>query len=153
METKSTSQHPISRRKFIKAVQWVAIVTGLSAIAYPLIAYLYPKNVSETPAEPVQVGPLTELPVGTSKMVDYGRYPALVIHTAKGLRAYSAACTHFACLVRWNPDTGRIECPCHDGMFDPNDGSVLAGPPPKPLVSLPAYVDAYGQIIIGEEEE
>jgi Rieske Fe-S protein len=134
-------------------MQWVVTVTGLSAIAYPLIAYLYPEGVSETPAEPVQAGLLTELPMGTSKMVDYGRYPALVIHIAKGLRAYSAACTHFACLVRWNPDTGRIECPCHDGMFDANDGSVLAGPPPRQLVSLPAHVDEHGQIIIGEEKE
>jgi Rieske Fe-S protein len=144
---------PVSRREFMKLVRWVVTVTGLSAIAYPLIAYLHPKDLSETPAKPVKVGRAEELQVGASKTVDYGRYPALVIHTPKGLRAYSAVCTHFACLVKWNPDTGRIECPCHEGFFDANDGSVLAGPPPSPLDPIPVTTDEDGQITIGEEGE
>jgi Rieske Fe-S protein len=144
---------PISRRGFMRLARWAAAVTGLSAIAYPLIAYLYPKDLSETPAEPVKIGSLAALPVGASKTVDYGRYPALVIHTSHGLRAYSAVCTHFACLVKWNPDTERIECPCHDAVFDANDGSVLAGPPPRPLDAIAVYTNADGQIIIGGEGE
>jgi Rieske Fe-S protein len=148
METK-----PTSRREFMKLVRWAAVVSGLSAIAYPLVAFLYPKDLAETPAAPVRVGPARALPVGASTTVDYGRYPALVIHTPKGLRAYSAVCTHFACLVTWNPDTERIECPCHDGFFDADDGSVLAGPPPRPLEAIPVYKGADGLITIGEEGE
>jgi Rieske Fe-S protein len=144
---------PVSRRGFMKLVRWAVVATGLSAIAYPLIAFLYPKDLSETPTEPVEVGLADTLPVGASKTVDYGRYPALVIHTPKGLRAYSAVCTHFACLVKWNPDTGCIECPCHEGYFDANDGSVLAGPPPRPLDPIAVHTDADGQITIGGEGE
>lgn len=151
METKPVQ--PVSRRGFMKLVRWVAVATGLSAIAYPLIAFLYPKDLSETPAGSVKIGPAEGLPVGASKTVDYGRYPALVIHTPKGLRAYSAICTHFACLVTWNPDTERIECPCHDGVFDADDGSVLAGPPPRPLDPIAVHTDADGQISIGGEGE
>ncbi|MBN1430709.1 MAG: Rieske (2Fe-2S) protein [Anaerolineae bacterium] len=147
----ATLPQPVSRREFMKLARWIAAVTGLSVIVYPLIAFLYPKDLSETPADPVKVGPIDELPVGASKTVDYGRYPALVIHTPKGLRAYSAVCTHFACLVNWNPDAGRIECPCHEGYFDANDGSVLSGPPPRPLDPIPVSTDEAGQIIIGEE--
>jgi cytochrome b6-f complex iron-sulfur subunit len=93
--------------------------------------------------------------VGQSKLVAFGRYPALVINTTEGLRAYSAVCTHFACLVKWNPDSGKIECPCHDGFFDPLDGSVISGPPPEPLLRFDVYVGDDGRIYVaqGEEEE
>ena len=50
-----------------------------------------------------------------------------------GLVAYSAICTHFACIVKWNPESGMIECPCHAGFYDPRDGSVISGPPPLPI--------------------
>ena len=35
--------------------------------------------------------------------------------------------------MKWNPDSGMIECPCHAGFVDPLDGSVISGPPPTPL--------------------
>jgi Rieske Fe-S protein len=95
----------------------------------------------------VLVCPEADLPVGQSRTVEFGRYPAIVIHTTDGLKAYSAVCTHFACLVKWNPETGRMECPCHNGYFSAADGSVLSGPPPKPLLMLAAEaVD--GQIYV-----
>ena len=68
--------------------------------------------------------------------VKFGRYPAIVINTYNGLRAYSAVCTHFACIVMWNPDINQIVCPCHAGFFDPEDGSVISGPPPTELEPL-----------------
>jgi nitrite reductase/ring-hydroxylating ferredoxin subunit len=60
--------------------------------------------------------------------------PAIAIRLSDGtLVAYSSVCTHLACAVLWNRADGRIDCPCHDGEFDPRDGHVLAGPPPRPL--------------------
>jgi Rieske Fe-S protein len=141
----------VSRRNFMKIAGWAAAVTGFSAVTIPIIAYFYPKDLEETPAEPVRVALPEELPVGEAITVPYGRYPALVIHTPQGLRAYSAVCTHFACLVKWNPEIGRIACPCHDGFFDPVEGSVISGPPPRPLDSFPVYVADDGYIYVGEE--
>jgi cytochrome b6-f complex iron-sulfur subunit len=103
--------------------------------------------LEEMPSEPVLVCAEEELPVGESKTVKFGRYPAIVIHLDSGLKAYSAVCTHFACLVKWNPDTIRLECPCHDGYFNPEDGAVVAGPPPAPLTMLEAEV-VDGQIYV-----
>lgn len=143
---------PMSRRDFMKLAAWAATVTGFSAVVVPIIAYLYPKDLEETPSEPVPVGSLDDLPVGTAKTVPFGRYPALVIRLPDGVHAYSAVCTHFACIVAWNPDTGQIACPCHDGFFDPVDGSVIAGPPPRPLDAIPVTVADDGQITIGGEE-
>jgi Rieske Fe-S protein len=137
-----------SRRGFLRQLTRVLAVTGLAAVAGPLVAYLLPARLEEVPAEPVAAGPADGLAPGAARVVRYGRHPALLIHTPDGLRAYSAVCTHFACIVRWNPDLQRIDCPCHDGFFDPRDGHVIAGPPPEPLAALPVSV-VDGQIYIG----
>jgi nitrite reductase/ring-hydroxylating ferredoxin subunit len=51
----------------------------------------------------------------------------------KGLVAYSDVCTHLSCAVLYQPDKGRLFCPCHEGEFDPATGNVRAGPPTRPL--------------------
>ena len=109
-------------------------------IGGPIVAYFYPSDLQETPSEPVFVCKVEELPVGESITINYGRYPALVINTQEGMFAYSAVCTHFACIVKWDVEKGQIYCPCHDGYFDPMDGSVISGPPPLPLAAIPVNV-------------
>lgn len=137
----------ISRRDFLKLLKGLGAFLGIGALAAPVAAYFYPPKLVDIPSDPVLVCPQDELPVGQAKMVDFGRYPAIIINTPSGLRAYSAVCTHFACIVKWNPSTGRVECPCHDGFFDPIDGSVISGPPPKPLLALTTEV-VDGQIYV-----
>ena len=138
----------ITRHNFLNLVKVGLAATGLAVVFAPIVAFFYPTNLEETPSEPVSAGPADELPVDSSITIRFGRYPALVINTSDGLRAYSAVCTHFACIVKWNPDLGEIECPCHDGYFDPYDGSVISGPPPTPLESFPVEV-VDGQIFVG----
>lgn len=140
----------VSRRDFLKILNRLLAVTGLTVVLGPIVAYFYPPELEETPVEPVPAGPLVELPVGASQTVRYGRYPALIIHTPAGLRAYSAVCTHFACLVKWDPVQKQIACPCHDGFFAVDDGRVISGPPPAPLEPLPVTVRD-GQIYVGGE--
>jgi Rieske Fe-S protein len=131
---------PITRRDFMKLVNKGLVATGAAAIVGPVVAYFYPSDLQETPSEPVRVCAMDELPVGESKTINYGRYPALVINTTGGLHAFSAVCTHFACIVKWDVEKGSIYCPCHDGYFDPLDGHVLAGPPPIGLTEIPVNV-------------
>lgn len=47
--------------------------------------------------------------------------------------AYSQKCTHLSCAVYYTAQNNRLECPCHKGFFAIEDGSVLQGPPPRPL--------------------
>jgi cytochrome b6-f complex iron-sulfur subunit len=140
----------LSRREFLRLINRVLTATGLAALLGPVVAYFYPPHLEEVPAEPVLVGLELELAKGSSKTVRYGRYPALIIHTPQGLRAYSAVCTHFACIVKWDAALGQIVCPCHEGFFAANDGSVISGPPPEPLMSLPLAI-RQGQIYLGGE--
>ena len=126
----------ITKRDFLKITNTVLGAIGLTALAGPVLAFFFPPELEETPSDPVLVAPEKDLPVGKGKTVAFGRYPALVINTPEGLKAYSAVCTHFACLCTWNAEIGQIACPCHEGFFNPLDGSVISGPPPSPLESL-----------------
>lgn len=49
-----------------------------------------------------------------------------------GLVAFSDVCTHLSCAVLYEGN-GMLHCPCHEGYFDAVTGSVLAGPPSRPL--------------------
>jgi cytochrome b6-f complex iron-sulfur subunit len=138
----------ITRRDFLKLLNRFLAATGLAILVAPIVAYFYPPKLEEVPSEPVSAGSLDELAPGQSKTIRFGRYPALVIQTPEGLRAYSAVCTHFACIVKWNPEIGQIVCPCHEGYFNPMDGSVLSGPPPTPLESLKVEI-VNGEIFVG----
>ena len=140
----------ISRRSFLKLANRLLTITGLGLLIGPIIAYFYPPKLEETPSEPVLVSSTDELPEGESLTVRFGRYPALVINTTEGLRAYSAICTHFACICKYDPQINQIVCPCHDGYFDPLDGHVISGPPPEPLEALPVTV-VNNEIYVGGE--
>lgn len=80
-----------------------------------------------------------ELAVGESLPFTYpdDNDPALLIRISeKEYRAYNIKCTHLMCPVYWEKDSGRLACPCHNGFFNVEDGSVLAGPPPRALPSI-----------------
>lgn len=53
--------------------------------------------------------------------------------------AFGAYCTHVGCPVRWVEGAKLFLCPCHGGAFH-RDGSVAAGPPPRPLPQLDVRV-------------
>lgn len=130
----------ITRRTFLKMLNRVLAVTGTAAFIAPVIAYFYPADLEEMPSEPVLAGTIKEIPVGESRTIRFGRYPAIIINTDAGLRAYSAVCTHFACIVKWDAEGDQLYCPCHDGYFAPEDGAVISGPPPSALESLKVEV-------------
>ena len=138
----------ITRRNFLNLLNKALAFTGLAAVFTPIIAYFYPSDLVETPSEPVLVCKEDELAVGQGKTVRFGRYPALVINTPEGIKAYSAVCTHFACIVKWDQEKKTIYCPCHDGYFDPGDGHVISGPPPTPLTPLSINIEN-GEIFVG----
>ena len=60
-------------------------------------------------------------------------------HSADGIVAYSAVCTHAGCPVAlWMKATRTVKCPCHYSEYDPtNMATVVGGPTPKRLPILP----------------
>jgi len=138
----------ISRRDFMNLIKKGLAATGLTALLAPFLAYFYPPSLEETPTDPVRVGTVDDIPPGEGITIPFGRYPALVINTDKGLRAYSAVCTHFACICKWDKEDNVIHCPCHEGFFEPYEGGVISGPPPLPLEKIPLTITD-GEIFIG----
>jgi Rieske Fe-S protein len=138
----------LTRRDFLNIIKKGLAATGLTALLAPVLAFFYPPSLEETPSEAVLVGRVDDIQPGGSITVPFGRYPAIVIHTDQGLKAYSAVCTHFACIVKWDEAEGTIFCPCHEGYFEPYEGGVISGPPPLPLEKLPIRITD-GEIFIG----
>ncbi|WP_052889405.1 ubiquinol-cytochrome c reductase iron-sulfur subunit [Thermogemmatispora carboxidivorans] len=89
-----------------------------------------------SPAKMVPVARVGELAENRWKVFAYPDEYAqgILIHLpGKGLVAYSDVCTHLSCAVTYQPESQRLSCPCHEGLFDAATGNVLAGPPTRPL--------------------
>jgi len=65
--------------------------------------------------------------------------------------AFDPHCTHLGCPLQFVEGARVFLCPCHGGVFD-SKGSVVAGPPPRPMVRYETKVEQ-GEILIGALEE
>jgi rieske iron-sulfur protein len=66
---------------------------------------------------------------------------------AEGYAAYSKVCTHAGCMVS-EVEGSTLVCPCHFGKFDPlGGGTVVGGPPPRPIPQLPLSVSDDGTLV------
>lgn len=85
--------------------------------------------------------PEGDLPPGKALQVLHKGRPVLVVRDREGnLHALSAVCTHLGCLVKWDEGDNQVVCPCHDARFN-LQGTVLSGPAPEPLPTLPVGVE------------
>ncbi len=55
------------------------------------------------------------------------------------IRALDPVCTHLHCIVAYNNQAKRIDCPCHGSKYD-LDGNVIHGPAAKPLKTYEASI-------------
>jgi Rieske Fe-S protein len=67
-----------------------------------------------------------------------------------GLAVLSMTCTHLGCAVSWSSERSAFLCPCHGGVYAA-DGTVTAGPPPRPLRRLPFVIEG-GRVRVDSEE-
>lgn len=128
---------------------------GLAALAagIPILSALLAPLLEKTPQTWRTIGKLDDFDINTTHLVTFENadpkgWAGVTAKTAAWLRrdtehqftAYSANCTHLGCPVRWEKDAELFMCPCHGGVYY-KDGTVAAGPPPKPLVHYPVRVN------------
>ena len=133
----------VTRRRLITSLLGFSIAATLGGVLTPIIGYLWPpKRALSGAGERVEVGKAIEFPVGQGKVVSVNDRPVIVVHTEQGgAKAFSAICTHLACIVEWDADRQIILCPCHDGRFSPVNGGIISGPQPAPLPELSLAVE------------
>ncbi|HKY31094.1 MAG TPA: Rieske (2Fe-2S) protein [Candidatus Polarisedimenticolia bacterium] len=115
---------------------------GLAAAGVGL-SFLRAPSAGHRPSEgTVRCGPFSTLAIGEGRFVPHGARPLFVVRASESeVLALSAVCTHLHCVLRWDPGSRTIQCPCHAGAFD-RSGAVLSGPPSRPLPQLEADVRA-----------
>ena len=143
----STGDQALSpgRRRFLTVISLALGSLGAAIVGVPVIGALF-SPVRRAEAEVWRpVGAVDDFPLGDTVQIsildpDPLPWAGPAAETPGWLRreaeqeftVFSAYCTHVGCPVRWEPGADFFMCPCHGGVFH-RDGTVAAGPPPRPL--------------------
>ena len=143
----------VSRRDLVKFM----VLTSLAFVTGQF--WLVGKKLlgGDADASPsVAIADVDELSVGGSKVFHYppdNEAPRLLIRMGEErFLAYDQQCTHLLCPVVPNLDEGLLHCPCHNGNFDLETGSVVSGPPRRPLPSVALEIREGRVYAVGMEE-
>jgi nitrite reductase/ring-hydroxylating ferredoxin subunit len=126
----------VSRRELLRFAVYAsgALFAGTAVLA--VLGRVRDLTISTSP---VLVARVADVPEGG---VHYFTYPAsddqaMLLHLPGGrFVAYSQKCTHLSCSVYFQADRARLYCPCHEGVFSPETGDPVAGPPQRRLAQI-----------------
>jgi menaquinol-cytochrome c reductase iron-sulfur subunit len=135
----------ISRRDFMKGT--IVAIGGLIglAIGIPAVEYIVGPALKKNVQNWIQLGAVSKVELNTPTLfkaniqnqtgwiVSQDELSVYILtEDGQNYTAISNVCTHLGCRVRWIPSENKFACPCHNGVFA-KDGSVISGPPPRPL--------------------
>lgn len=142
-----------TRRRFL---QWgTGILTFLCglAVGIPLVgSFVGPafRTMKTNWIKVAEIGTLPEgLPISLKAadvQVDAYVHESVIRHlwavknSNTEITVFSPTCPHLGCHYNWNPASGHFECPCHGSVYEP-DGTVLGGPAPRRLDTLPTKIE------------
>jgi len=140
-----TKGKPLDRRDFMKLT--ILAIGGViaGAIGIPAVAYITGPARKKQGEEWITLGSVTKVELNTPTLfkttittqtgwINAEEEISAFVLTENGqvFTVMSNVCTHLGCRVRWIPEQEGFFCPCHNAVFA-KDGSVVAGPPPRPL--------------------
>ena len=141
----------VLRRQFTK---FLVLTSAAMAVGN---GWIWIRSLFATPAPPQAarvVARASEVQPGTVKLFSYPgpNDSCILLRRPNGqLAAFSQKCTHLSCAVYYAADRDRLECPCHEGYFSPENGRVLQGPPPRPLPRIAIQVRGDDIVATGVE--
>lgn len=143
----------VSRRDFMKTV--IAAISGVigAAIGLPAIAYVVGPALKQETDTWIRLGAVSKIELNKPTLFktiietqtgwinaeeEFSAY--VLTEDGQDFTVMSNICTHLGCRVRWIPAQDGFFCPCHNGVFA-KDGSVVSGPPPRPLDRFESKVE------------
>jgi len=149
----------ITRRRFFEKICIGLGAVCASILAIPLVGFIVAPLFRRPPVKWIPLGKVGDFMVGKTVDVTINdpsslSWAGISAKSALWLRrqsenefvAFSVNCTHLGCPVRWLPDAELFMCPCHGGVYY-KDGTVAAGPPPKPLVRYDVRIEN-GEVMV-----
>lgn len=138
----------MSKRSFFKKVIKTFFFILLASFSFLFFLFTYPFNISKKREKLFELSDVDSLPKRGIKKIDFsylnkGKQFTTRIYLSNinnKINAFSPVCTHLGCLITWNRFKNRFICPCHGGEYDV-EGSVISGPPRKPLNRLTLKVE------------
>lgn len=124
----------MTRRKVFAWLIGLPLVGSTASFLAAALAFVWPPKRTRS-AGFLDVGAESDIEEGQGKVIPLESGPVLLLKKEGQVRAFSAACTHLGCPVRWQEVTGSIYCACHGGVFDAS-GSPVRGPVRKSLRPL-----------------
>ncbi len=150
---------PMSRRRFLTSISLAAGGIGAAVIGLPMVGFMLAPLIRRAPQQWRAVGPVDQFKPGQTVEVSFADASPLpwsgpLARTGAWLRrnpdgsfnAFVINCTHLGCPVNWLASANLFMCPCHGGVYYA-DGTVAAGPPPRPLFQYQTRVNN-GQVEI-----
>jgi len=127
--------HFVTRREFFR---FLTLASGGIAFGTAALAAYATLPKDERKFDPAKICDVEDVKPGASLAFSYPRPSDLCILVRKQdgeFVAYNRRCTHLSCPVEYKvkDDKEMLYCPCHNGAFSLEDGSVLQGPPPHPI--------------------
>lgn len=151
-----------TRRQFMKYSTLILGTVTAAVLAVPFASSLFGPALRRKNIHWTRVGKLPALASGHPANISFTdmvedaylrenvtRNIWIVQLPSGGLTVYSPICPHLGCHYNWNDASGHFACPCHGSVFA-LDGTVLAGPSPRPLDTLSAKIEN-GELYVGWE--
>lgn len=131
-----------SDERYVNRRQLTKFLTLTSLAMFAGNVWILLRSWVQAKPAPLPIAPIArvgEIPVGGVKLFQYPREgeQCILVRTGEdSYAAYSQKCTHLSCAVYYSAQSNDLVCPCHEGRFSIKDGSVLQGPPSRPLPSV-----------------
>jgi menaquinol-cytochrome c reductase iron-sulfur subunit len=146
------NESTLARRELLIKLSFGVGALAAAAVGIPILGFLLSPLIREPPQVWRIIGPVDNFKVNQTVPVSFQDtsplpWAGVTAESAAWLRrdsedsftAFSVNCTHLGCPVRWLGDAELFMCPCHGGVYY-DDGTVAAGPPPKPLPTYPVRI-------------
>ena len=111
--------------------------------AFGAIKAFLPQVLYEPPSR-FKIGKPDDFSEGITFLSEYKLY---IFREDNDFHVVSAICTHLDCIADWKPDEKEFFCSCHGSIFS-EDGTIKAGPAPRPLSWHPLALSPDGNLIV-----